>query len=176
MKEYLEVGEIVTTHGLAGDVKLYLWCDGPEFVKALPRIFFGEHGERELTLENVRVQKDMCILKFVGIDSIEDARTYLRKKAYFKRSDANLPEGRYFVQDVIGCAVKDADTGKLYGTIQDINHSGAHDVYTIVDEQENTYLFPAVAEFLISLDPFEGLATVRPIPGMFDGGAISDAN
>ena len=80
--------------------------------------------------------------------------------------------GRYFVQDIIGCEVRDAATGAVYGTVRDITHPAASDVYAIQTPQGGTVLFPAVAEFLGELCPQEGYVTVRPIPGMFDGGEV----
>ena len=97
---------------------------------------------------------------------------YIGKTAYFARTDARLPAGRYFVQDIIGCEVRDAATGAVYGTVRDITHPAASDVYAIQTPQGGTVLFPAVAEFLGELCPQEGYVTVRPIPGMFDGGEV----
>ena len=117
MKQFIEAGEFVTTHGVMGELKLYPWCDGPEFVAALPRLFFTPEGGRETKVEAVRAHKGMCLVKLKGVDSIDAARPYIRKVAYFSRADVKLPEGRYFVQDIVGCTVKDADTGVEYGVI-----------------------------------------------------------
>ena len=83
-----------------------------------------------------------------------------------------MPEGRYFVQDIVGCTVKDADTGVEYGVITAVEHPAAIDVYTVENSGGETFLFPAVPEFLGTLSPEQGVVTVRPIPGMFtnDGG------
>lgn len=174
MKEYIEVGEMVTTHGVLGEVKLYPWCDGPEFVAKLPRLFFTKDGGKEMKLEKVRAQKGMCLLKIAGINNIDEARPLLRKTAYFKRSDAKLPKGRYFVQDIIGCTVQNAASGEVYGTIEDITHPAAIDIYTIKNEAGETFLFPAVAEFLGEIDPEKGIVTVNPIEGMFSTAGGSD--
>ena len=106
MKQFIEAGEFVTTHGVMGELKLYPWCDGPEFVAALPRLFFTPEGGRETKVEAVRAHKGMCLVKLKGVDSIDAARPYIRKVAYFSRADVKLPEGRYFVQDIVGCTVK----------------------------------------------------------------------
>ena len=114
----------------------------------------------------------MCLVKRKGVDSIDAARPYIRKVAYFSRADVKLPEGRYFVQDIVGCTVKDADTGVEYGVITAVEHPAAIDVYTVETSGGETFLFPAVPEFLDTLSPEQGVVTVRPIPGMFtnDGG------
>lgn len=167
MKQFIEVGEFVTTHGVMGELKMYPWCDGPEFVTQLPRLYFSAQGGRETSVESARVHKGMCLVKLKGVNSIDDARVYIHKTAYFNRADVNLPEGRFFVQDIIGCKVQDADTGKEYGVITAVDHPAANDIYTVKNEAGEVFLFPAVSEFLAELAPENGVVTVRPIPGMF---------
>lgn len=167
LKPYLELGQIVTTHGVTGEVKLYPWCDGPDFVAALPRVFFGPHGEQEMKLLSVRAQKDMCILRLEGVNTMEAARALMRKTLWCARADAPLPAGRCFVQDILGCTVRDADTDAVYGTVTDVTHPGASDIYTVKNEAGQEFLFPAVPAFLVSVSPAEGTVLVRPIPGMF---------
>lgn len=168
MKRYLEAGEFVTTHGVTGELKLYPWCDGPEFVAALPRLFFTPDGRGARRVESVRAHKGMCLVKLEGVDGMDAARAYVGRTAYFDRNDAELEEGRYFIQDIIGCEVRDAATGRVYGTVKDVTHPAACDVYTVATPSGDV-LFPAVAEFLGELNPAEGFVSVRPIPGMFDG-------
>ena len=111
MKAYLEAGQFVTTHGVLGELKLYPWADGPEFIACLPRLYISPQGGAPLELERVRAHKGMCIVKLRGVDGMDAARAYIGKTAYFARADAKLPPGRYFVQDIIGCEVRDAATG-----------------------------------------------------------------
>lgn len=172
MKTYLEAGQFVTTHGVVGELKLYPWADGPEFIAGLSRLYLSPQGGAPLELERVRPHKGMCIVKLRGVDSLDAARAYIQKVAYFARADAALPEGRFFVQDIIGCEVRDAGTGAVYGTVRDVTHPAACDIYTVETPQGGTVLFPAVAEFLGELCPQQGYVTVRPIPGMFDGGEV----
>ena len=173
MKEYIEVGEFVTTHGIAGELKLYPWCDGPEFVQGLHRLFFNEKGAKETKIQSVRPHKGMCLIQLEGIHTVEAARPYLRRTAYFARKDVTLPEGRYFVQDILGATVKDADTGEVYGTVKDITHPAATDLYTIENDAGQTFLFPAVPEFLVEISPENALVLVRPIAGMFGKDEVS---
>ena len=77
MKQFIEAGEFVTTHGVMGELKLYPWCDGPEFVAALPRLFFTPEGGRETKVEAVRAHKGMCLVKLKGVDSIDAARWHI---------------------------------------------------------------------------------------------------
>ncbi|MEG1012278.1 MAG: ribosome maturation factor RimM [Ruthenibacterium sp.] len=174
MKQYIEAGEIVTTHGVMGELKLYPWCDGPDFVAALPRLFFTPDGGAEKKIESVRAHKGMCILKLAGVDGMDATRPYLHKTAYFARDDVKLPAGRYFAQDIIGCTVQNADTAEVYGTVTDILHPASSDVYEVKNSAGEVFLFPAVPEFLSELAPEKGIVTVRPIPGMFTNAGGSD--
>lgn len=177
MKQYLEAGEFVTTHGVRGELKLYPWSDSPEFTAALPRLFFTPEGGHEKKVEMARVHKGMCLVKLHGIDSIEAARPYVRRVAYFDRADAALPAGRCFVQDILGCTVRHADTGEEYGVITAVERPAGTDIYTIQNAEGKTFLFPAVPEFLGELLPEDGVVTVRPIPGMFtDEGGNDDVD
>lgn len=181
MKQYLEAGEFVTTHGVLGELKLYPWCDEPGFIAGLDRLYFTAQGGGETQIETVRIHKGMCLVKLKGVDSLDAARLFVRKIAYFNRDDAPLPPGRYYVQDIIGCRVIDADTGMEYGEITAISHPAASDVYTVRSSMGEEYLFPAVSEFLDRLEPAAGAVYVRPIPGMFgaaengDGGGQAGA-
>lgn len=177
MKQYLEAGEFVTTHGVRGELKLYPWSDTPEFAASLPRLFFSPAGGHEKKIEAARVHKGMCLVKLQGVDSIEAARPYVRRVAYFSRADVVLPAGRFFVQDILGCTVRDADTGEEYGMIAAVERPAGTDIYTIRNAAGKTFLFPAVPEFLTALDPAGGVVTVRPIPGMFtDEGGNADVD
>lgn len=175
MKQYIEAGEFVTTHGILGEIKLYPWCDGPEFLCNLKKLYLDDNGKKSLEIESIRPHKAMCLIKFEGINSPEAARIYIGKTAYLNRDDVQLEEGAYFVQDVIGCVVKDAKTGEIYGEVVDVSHPGAHDIYTILNKQTNQqHLFPVVDEFMQSSNPHEKLILINPIKGMFTSEAIND--
>ena len=94
MKAYLEAGQFVTTHGVLGELKLYPWADGPEFIACLPRLYISPQGGTPLELERVRAHKGMCIVKLRGVDGMDAARANIGKTAYFAPADAKLPPGR----------------------------------------------------------------------------------
>lgn len=175
LKAFLEIGEIVTTHGVLGEVKVYPWCDEPDFLCQLSRLYLAE-GSQPKKVETVRVHKKMCLIKFEGIEDMESARSLVGTTLWAARADMPLEEGRYFVQDILGCEVRDADTNQVYGVIVNITHPAANDVYTIRNQKQEEFLFPAVDEFLEALCPEEGYVLVRPIPGMFNdqGSAIHE--
>ncbi len=177
MKKFIETGEIVKVHGILGEVKLYPWCDGTDFVKNLTSVFLTKDGQDELEIEKVRTQKNMCIIKFLNIDTVEKARELVGKVAYFSREQVVLPKGRFFAQDVIDCRVVDEHTKKEYGIITNITHPAASDIYEIKNEEGQVFLFPAVSEFLGKIDIENKIVEVRPISGMFENiGGADDAN
>lgn len=165
-KEYLEAGKIVTIHGIKGEVKIMPYCDSPELLCEFDRLFLGKN-HTEINIERSRVQKNMVIAKLEGYDTPEDSEKLRNKLLYMHRDDLELDEDTYFIQDLIGIEVKDADTGKLYGVIEDVLETGANDVYSIKGD-DRTYLVPAIADVVISTDIEANLMTIRPLDGLFD--------
>ena len=164
-KEYLEAGKIVTTHGIRGEVKIMPYTDSPELLAEFDRLFlWKEH--KEVIISRSRVFKSTVIAKIEGIDTPEEAEKLRNKMLYMHRDDLELDEDTYFVADLIGLEVKDADTGAVYGKIVDVMQTGANDVYVIKGERE--YLVPAIADVVVSTDVDGGVMTIRPLDGLFD--------
>lgn len=171
MKQYLEAGELVTTHGVSGELRLYPWSDSPEFLTAFKCFYLDEQGRKPLKVSQLRRHKNICIVQLEGVASINDARALIGKTVYINRDDIKLPQGHYFVQDLLGLQVIDADTAQCYGTIANVTHPGRHDIYEVQQQNGQIALFPAVQPFLVGTDLAAGQVTVRPIPGMFGEGA-----
>lgn len=165
-KEYLEAGKIVNTHGIRGEVKIMPYCDSPELLCEFDRLFMGKSLE-EVYIERSRVQKNMIICKIEGVDTPEEAEKLRNKMLYMHRDDLELDEDTYFIQDLIGMTVKDADTGEIYGIIDDVFQTGANDVYSIKNG-DKSYLVPAIADVVITTDIDSGIMTIRPLEGLFD--------
>ncbi len=165
-KEYLEAGKIVNIHGIKGEVKIMPYCDSPELLCEFDRLFLGK-SLKEIYIERSRVQKNIIICKIEGVDTPEDAEKLRNKMLYMHRDDLELDENTYFIQDLIGMTVKDADTGKIYGIIDDVFQTGANDVYSIKSENKS-YLIPAIADVVISTDIDSDIMTIRPLEGLFD--------
>lgn len=165
-KEYLEAGKIVNTHGIRGEVKIMPYCDSPELLCDFDRLFMGK-SLKEIYIERSRVQKNMIICKIEGIDTPEEAEKLRNKMLYMHRDDLELDEDTYFIQDLIGMTVKDADTGEVYGIIDDVFQTGANDVYSIKNG-DKSYLVPAIADVVITTDIDSGIMTIRPLEGLFD--------
>ncbi len=165
-KEYLEAGKVVTTHGIRGEVKIMPYTDTPELLAEFDRLFIGKNTD-ELIIERSRVFKNMVIAKIEGVDTPEAAEKLRNKLLYMHRDDLELDDDTYFIQDLIGIEVRDADSGKVYGTISDVMQTGANDVY-VIKGSDREYLVPAIADVVISTDIDENIMTIRPLDGLFD--------
>lgn len=167
MKKYLEVGKIVSVHGLKGDVKVEPWCNEPEFICDFDRLY-SKDGKKEYEIESSRVQKNMVIMKLKGVDSVEDGQAMRNKILFMDRNDVELEDGFYFFQDLIGLKVIDADSQEEYGKIEDIFQTGANDVYQIKSDDGRSYYIPAIADVIVKTDIDDGKMYIRPLEGLFD--------
>lgn len=171
LKQYLEAGRIVKSHGVRGELVLEPWADSAEFLKKFRRFWFDE-GRTDAGLQTSRVHQGRLLLTLSGIDTVEKAEALRGKVLYLSREDAHLPPGACFLQDLLGLAAIDGKTGKVYGTVEEIIPTGANDVYRIVGENGQDYLFPAVPHMIQRIAPEEGVIELLPIPGIFDGGEV----
>ena len=165
-KLFLEAGKIVTTHGIRGEVKIMPYTDTPELLCEFDRLFIGK-DHIEIGVERARVFKSTVIAKLEGIDTPEAAEKLRNKLLYMHRDDLELDEDTYFIQDLIGLEVRDADSGQVYGKIDDVMQTGANDVYVIKGD-DREYLVPAIADVVVSTDVDGGVMTIRPLDGLFD--------
>ena len=167
MKKYLEIGKIVSVHGLKGDVKVEPWCNEPEFICEFDKLY-SKDGKKEFEVERSRVQKNMVIMKLKGVDSVEEGQALRNKILFMDREDVGLEEGYYFFQDLIGLTVIDVDNQRVYGEIKDVFQTGANDVYHIKSEDGKEYYIPAIADVIIKTDLQDGKMYIRPLEGLFD--------
>ena len=105
---------------------------------------------------------------------MDAARALVGRTYYFAKADARLPKGRFFIDDLLGCEVIDADTERVYGTLTAIDHPAAQDIYTVTDAEGGTHMLPAVPEFVKQLDPDNRRILVTPIEGMFTDAVNGD--
>ena len=167
IKEYLEIGKITSTHGIKGEVRVQPWCDSPEFMKKFKTLYFDKKGEKPVSV-SCRPNGNMVIMKMQGVDTVEEASKYREKILYMKRSDAKLPKGTWFIQELIDCKVVDADDENIsYGILSDVSETGANDVWHITKDGKE-YLIPAIPSVVISTDIVEGIIKIRPLKGIFD--------
>ena len=161
------MGKIVTTHGIKGEVKVQPWCDSPDFLCDFDN-FYLNNGKEKINVSDIKIMKNMVVMKLEGVDTPEQAVTFRNKVIYINRNDAQLDEGSYFVQDLIGLKVIDADTNESYGELVDVSETGANDVYHINAENGKEYLIPAIPDVIIKTDIESGIMLIRPLKGLFD--------
>lgn len=165
-KRFLETGQIVNTHGIKGEVRVMPWCDTPKFLTKFDGFYFDE-GKTYKKAESVRANKGVALIKFEGIDDINEAVKLVKSIIYIDREWVDLPEGSYFEQDLLGLSVEDADTGEVYGVLSEVGKTGANDIYR-VDLNGRQVWIPAVKEIIKSVDISGGKMLIAPIKGMFD--------
>ncbi len=167
-KDFLEVGEIVGTHGVRGEMRVNPWCDTPSFLKKFKNLYLDEKGEKSLDIKSARDHGNVALIVADGIDTVEKAQAMRGKVLYIKRDDAKLQKGHYFIAELIDCTVYDADDEtKVYGIITDVSETGANDVWYITKDGKE-YLIPAIKDVVISVDVEEGIVKIRPLKGIFD--------
>ncbi len=166
---YIETGEIISVHGLRGEVKVYPWADYPQFLEEFDTFYIKKNKMhyQALKAENVRTHKNVVLIQFEGIDNVELARNLIGKVIYLDRDEIELEEGTYFVADLIGCKVINRETDKEIGIIHDVKNLGASDIYYITAEDDKEYMFPAVDEFIVETDIINKTIRVKVIEGMF---------
>ena len=155
--EFLEAGEIVTTHGVRGEMKVLPWADGPDFLCDFERVRISA---REYKMESCRVQKSCNLIKIQGIDTVEDAQTLRGKTVEIYRCDA--PKDIIFAAELIGMDVFCED--QFIGKVVDVLDYPGNKVYVVKGEYE--YMIPAVKEFVRNTDMEACRMDVHLIEGM----------
>lgn len=162
-KKYLEAGEIVNTHGIRGNIKIYPWSADAELLKTFKTLYMGKNGEKPVKVKSAYVHKGCVIAAIEGVDDVNQAMTLKGKVLYFDREDAGLEEGEFFLDDIIGAKVVTED-GEEVGTLTEVLQNPTQDVYVIKGEKE--HLIPAVDEFILDVDVDGECITVHMIEGM----------
>lgn len=159
MKKYLSIGQIINTHGIHGELKIYPLTDDVKRFRKLTKVLI-DGIERNITW--CKLQSDKVILKIDGIDSIEQAVKYKNKYLEVIREDAvKLPEGNYFIADIIGCTVFDEE-GAVLGSVYDVLQTGSNDVYWVKDNK-NEVLVPALKSVVVNIDIENQKIVIRPL-------------
>ena len=145
------------------------WCDSPDFVCKFKTLYYDSNGSCAAQIKSARPHGNIVLLSVSGIDTVEAAQKMRGKVLYMKRSDAKLPEGTYFIAELIGCTVYDADNPeKVYGTLSDVSATGANDVLHIKDENCKEYLIPSIPDVVIETYVANNRIVIRPLKGIFD--------
>lgn len=148
MQEKFEVGKIVNTFGIKGEVKVTLYTENISNFKKGNKIYVGN---LEMLVEHSRLQKNVLILKLKGIDNMTDAENLRGNIIQVMRNPKELPVGTYYIADLVGLDVY-TDEGNLLGKIVDIYNTGANDIYTVKTLEGKEVLLPAIKDVIKQVD------------------------
>lgn len=167
MEDLLKVGVITTTHGVRGEVKVYPTTDEPERFLDLEYVLLDTGKElRRLDIKNVRFFKNLVILKFDGIDNINDIEKYKGRDLWIPREEAQeLDEDEYYIADLLGMKVLLED-GSEFGTLKNVMETGANDVYIVDSVEHGEVLLPAIKESILDVDIETNTMTVHLMKGL----------
>lgn len=167
MQEYFEIGQIVNTFGIKGEVKVNPFTDDVGQFESLKSILVVKNKQLvEMEIEKVRYQKHLVILKLKNVEDMNTAEKL--KGCYIKihRENARkLPEGTYFIADIIGSQVV-TDDGKILGKVDDIYNTGSNDIYVVKDELGKQILLPSIKEVILDIDIEKQVVTVHLLDGL----------
>ena len=168
-KKLLEIGKIVNTHGLRGEVKIVPWTDTPDVFEDLTVIYIKNKSEyKPLNIESVRYQKNNLIVKFKEYSDINDILQYKNAVLYAERDDlGELPEGVYYIVDLIGLEVF-TESGEKIGIIADVFNTGASDIYDVKRDGKKNLLLPVIDEAVKNVDIEGGKVIVNVMEGLDD--------
>lgn len=155
--QFIEAGEIVTTHGIRGEVKVLPWLDCPEMLCEFDRCRISG---KEYTIETCRVQKSCDLVKLRGVDTMEEAQALRGKTVELYRED--IDESVVFAAELVGMEVFAG--GEKLGQITDVLDYPGNKVYVVKGTHE--YMIPAVSAFVLSMDVENNVMQVNVIEGM----------
>ena len=167
MEDFLKVGVITTTHGVRGEVKVYPTTDEPERFLELDHVLLDTGKEfRDLEIKNVRFFKNLVILKFKGIDNINDIEKYKGHDLWIPREEGQeLDEDEYYIADLLGLHVI-LDDGTEFGTLKNVMETGANDVYILDTNAHGEVLVPAIRECIQDIDLEKNTMTIHLMKGL----------
>ena len=169
MEDLLQVGIITSTHGVRGEVKVYPTTDDPRRFRRLKEVVLDTGREKlNLEIEGVKFFKQFVILKFKGLDNINDIEKYRQKSLYVTRKNAvRWQRDEYFIANLIGLKVQDEDGTEL-GTVKDVIETGANDVYEVEMADGRSLLLPAIKQCILNVDVENGMMQVHVLEGLLD--------
>lgn len=167
MQGNLEIGQIVNTFGIKGFVKVNPFVDDISRFDDLKKVYIKKQKVlKELEVEEVKYHKNMVLVKFKGIDKVEEAETLRNSYLEVDRENAiDLQEGEYFIADLLGLEVI-TDEGKVLGKLEDIFNTGSNDIYVVKDELGKQILLPAISEVIKEINIEDKKIVVHLLEGL----------
>ena len=167
MQKRLEIGQIINTFGIKGEVKVFPLTDNINRFDDLEKVYIKAKKDSKLyDIESIKYHKNMVLIKFKDINTVEQAELLRNSYIEIDREQAiPLKEGEYFIADLIGLDVY-TDEDKLIGKVDDIYNTGANDIYVVKDELGKQTLLPGIKDVIKKVDLNEGKIFVHLIPGL----------
>jgi 16S rRNA processing protein RimM len=169
MEDLLQVGVITSTHGIRGEVKVFPTTDDAARFKKLKNVILDD-GRKKIDMEiaSVKFFKNMVIVKFKGIDNINDVEKYRKARLLVTRENAvPLEENEYYIADLIGLSAV-SDEGEALGTVTDVLQTGANDVYVITTPEKKEILVPAIRDCILQVNLEKQEMRIHLLPGLRD--------
>lgn len=166
MEQYLQVGVISSTHGIRGEVKVFPTTDDPARFKVLKDVILDTGKEQiPMEIQGVKFFKQFVIVKFKGIDNINDVEKYKGKSLLVTRENAApLGEDEYYIADLVGMTVFTED-GE-FGVLKDVIETGANEVYVVDSKEHGEVLIPAIHECILDVNVEEQTMKVHLLDGL----------
>lgn len=167
MKQFLEIGRLINTHGIKGEMKLDMWCDDIDYLNQLKTLYLDDEGVNSLELISARPQKNHAIVKFAEITSIDEAEKLKGSIVYCNRDDAEIDEDANYIQDLIGCSVVNVQNNEEYGKVTDVVNYGASDILDVVKDKKHYYI-PVIPDIVKKIDTENEIIGIMLMKGLFD--------
>ena len=163
----LSVGQIVNTFGIKGFVKVNPWVNDVTRFDSLKKVYIKiRKSLKELEIEEVKYHKNQVLLKFKGIETIEQAEIFRNAILEIDRKDAiPLEEGEYFIADLLESEVY-TDEGEKLGILEDIFNTGSNDIYVVKNELGKQILLPAIQDVIKIVDVENHKIIVHLVEGL----------
>ena len=168
MKQYLEIGEVVSTHGVMGEMKVYPWADDADSLKKVKKVFLNDRGENGIKVNSARKHKNMLLLTLEGVESMEGVRKYIGKTLYADRKEIKIEKGAYFIADLLGLEVIDSRDGSHIGKVQNVTNTGVQDIYHVEKDNGEVRMVPGVPAFIKEVNINKGYVAIEPIQGLLE--------
>lgn len=158
----LQVGKVVGTHGVHGELRVQLTTDDPEHLATVRSMFLGEEHQPRRVL-SFRMHGDRALVRLEGIATPEEGRRYAGLPLRISGRDARpLAPGEFYLYQLVGLRVLD-ESGTEIGRVTDVLETGANDVLVVTDAAGREHLFPHHADVVLDVRPAEGIMVVRPL-------------
>ncbi|MDR0197924.1 MAG: ribosome maturation factor RimM [Oscillospiraceae bacterium] len=163
----MKIAQFTKTQGLKGELRAKSFCDSPDVLGRFECFYLGE-SKIPVKASLSEIRKGFVVLRVDGINGIDEAQKLVGQTIFIDRRDYELPENTWFISDLIGLEVTDADSGRVYGKVDEILQNAPKDVYSVRTPEGRQLLFPSIPEVLIDIDITAGKIIIRPLPGLFD--------